>query len=75
MDADIELRTLKNWARWESEKPLWFDENFKASVPDEFIPKTALDDLNRKSVGGMRRRSSAGLLLIQADDQNAEENN
>ena len=57
LDADIELRTLKNWARWESEKPEWFDENFKASVPDEFIPDLSLEELKKKS-GGSRRRSS-----------------
>ena len=61
---------MKNWARWESEKPAWFDDNFKSNVPDEFIPKAALEALNKKS-GGSRRRSSAGLLLIQADNQNA----
>ena len=51
-----------NWARWTAEKPKWFDVHFVAKVPDEFIPKTALDDLNRNSVGGKRRRSSMGLL-------------
>ena len=66
--------TLKNWARWESEKPGWFDEHFKMSVPDDFIPDMSLEELKKKG-GGERRRSSAGLLLLQAENQNAEENN
>ena len=49
--------TLANWEKWESEKPEWFDDNFKANVPDDFIPKTALDESKKKS-GGSRRRSS-----------------
>ena len=66
------LATLEYWAKWEREKPAWFDENFKASVPDEFIPKQSLEELKKKG-GGVRRRSSVGLLLIQADNQNAVE--
>ena len=57
--GEVKEYTLKNWGRWESEKPTWFDENFKAGVPDEFIPKAALDDLNKQH-GGKRRRSSVG---------------
>ena len=55
---DVKAFTLANWARWEAEKPTWFNANFKALVPDEYIPKAALDELNRQSVGGQRRRSS-----------------
>jgi hypothetical protein len=58
-DIKDELKeyTLKNWARWEMEKSAWFDDNLKALVPDEYIPKAALDDLNRLSLAGKRRRS------------------
>ena len=63
---------MANWEKWESEKPEWFDDNSKANVPDSFIPKPSLEELNKKG-GGVRRRSSAGLLLIQADNQNAVE--
>ena len=54
---DVKAYSLKNWRRWEAEKPAWFDENFKAKVPDDFIPKEALDKLKKK-YGGVRRRSS-----------------
>ena len=54
---DVKAFTLANWARWEAEKPTWFNDNFKALVPDEYIPKAALDDLNKRN-GGKRRRSS-----------------
>ena len=73
ISSDVKAFTLANWDKWEREKPAWFDENFKANVPDEFIPKAALKALNKKG-GGSRRRSSAGLLLIQQeDDKNAGE--
>ena len=55
---DVKAFTFANWARWEAEKPTWFNDNFKALVPDEYIPKAALDELNRQSLGGQRRRSS-----------------
>lgn len=58
---EVKVYMLLNWARWEAEKPLWFSENFKATVPDEFIPKVALDALSKQG-GGLRRRSSAGLV-------------
>ena len=63
--GDVEAFTLANWARWEVEKPDWFTEGFKAGVTDDYMPKGALDELNRKSVGGKRRRSSIGLLMME----------
>ena len=54
---------MANWERWESERPAWFNENFKANVPDDFIPRKTLDALN-KSNGGKRRRSSIGGLVV-----------
>ena len=55
---EVKAWTLANWRRWEEEKPEWFTEHFKESVPDEFIPKMSLEELNKKG-GGERRRSSA----------------
>jgi hypothetical protein len=52
--------TLSRWNVWEAEKPSWFTEAFKESVPDEFIPKVVLEKMNQMA-GGKRRRSSAGL--------------
>ena len=59
----VKAWTLSKWAEWEKEKPEWFTEAFKASIPDDFIPKVALEDLNKKGAGGKRRRSSAGFIL------------
>ena len=50
--------TLANWSKWEEEKPEWFTEAFKESVPDHMIPKVVLEALHKKA-GGERRRSSA----------------
>ena len=49
--------TLSNWSKWEQEEPVWFTLSFKASVPDDMLPKEVLDQLNRMSVGGKRERS------------------
>ena len=62
---DVRAFTLANWAGWEVEKPDWFTEGFKAGVTDDYMPKGALDELNRTSVGGKRRRSSVGLLMLE----------
>ena len=58
----VKAYMLQNWETWERDQPAWFDGNFKATVPDEFIPKVALDTLN-KLHGGVRRRSSVGLVV------------
>ena len=34
---EVKAYTLTNWRRWEEEKPEWFHQNFRASVPDDFI--------------------------------------
>ena len=61
-DIKEEVRelTISNWSRWESEKPEWFNEAFKESVPDDMMPKEALSELNRKSERGERKRSIVG---------------
>ena len=45
IEKEVKEWTLANWGRWEVEKPVWFDENFKACVPDDFIPKLSLEEL------------------------------
>jgi hypothetical protein len=53
--------THANWARWKEEQPSWFTEEVIQRVPDEFIPVSALAELNAAAHGGQRRRSSVGL--------------
>ena len=57
IDHNVATWTLANWHKWEDEKPYWFTENFKESVPDRFIPKTALEGLH-KEAGGERLGSA-----------------
>ena len=65
--------TLANWRKWEVEKPAWFTDAFKESVPDHMIPKVALKELNKKA-SGMRRRSSAfaGMAALPSTKQEGE---
>ena len=60
---DVKAYSLEHWKSWEEEKPSWFDANFRAKVPDDFITREALDELNRRSIGGKRRMSSFGMLV------------
>ena len=52
-DASAEW-TLANWHKWErkKERPAWFTDAFKESVPNHLIPKVALEELNKKAGGG-----------------------
>lgn len=68
----VKAYTLSNWERWDLEKPAWFDENFRASVGDEFIPPAALAKLNKMAAGGKRRRSSHVLILVGDGDGGEE---
>jgi hypothetical protein len=47
----------ENWARWEEEKPEWFTDQKKATVPVEFIPTT----------GEARRRESVRRASVDAE--------
>jgi hypothetical protein len=47
----------ENWARWEEEKPEWFTDQKKATVPVEFIPTT----------GDARRRESVRRASVDAE--------
>ena len=37
-DELIKKWTLKNWNRWEEEKPAWFTDEWIEAVPNEYIP-------------------------------------
>ena len=58
IEPEVQEWTLANWHKWEKERPAWFTETFKESVPNHMIPKVALEGLNKMSVGGVRRRNS-----------------
>ena len=47
----------ENWARWEEEKPEWFTDQMKATVPVEFIPTS----------GEARRRESVRRASVDAE--------
>ena len=73
IEREVQDWTLANWHKWEVEKPDLFTEHFKQSVPDNFIPKTALEELHKKG-GGERRRSSAfaGMVALPSTRQEGE---
>ena len=56
---EVKVWALKKWNGWSENPPEWFTEAFKERVPDDMMPRRALEDLNKKA-GGERRRSSAG---------------
>ena len=37
-DELIKPWTIKNWNRWEEEKPAWFTDKWIEAVPNEYIP-------------------------------------
>ena len=37
--SKVEMWVRSGWTRWEDEKPEWFSDIWKASVPKEMIPK------------------------------------
>jgi len=62
---DVEIWSHSKWAEWKATKPEWFTDNFIASVPDRYIPKDAVVELNRVA-GGQRRRSSVRNSLLSS---------
>ena len=52
IERDVKEWTFANWSKWEEEKPEWFTDAFKESVPNHMIPKVALEELNKKAGGG-----------------------
>jgi hypothetical protein len=65
LEVEVKAWTMANWARWEEEKPEWFDLALKASIPDEYIPIAAIEALGGV---GRERRGSASLSVIEAMD-------
>lgn len=57
--------TMRNWARWTAERPDWFNEELKATVPDDFIPREELAALVQQH-GGKRRRSTSGFIVPES---------
>ena len=45
---------LTRYGAWVHEKPLWFTADLIARIPNDFIPKRYLDELN-EAAGGQRR--------------------
>ena len=45
IENEVQEWTLTNWSKWEEEKPEWFTEHFKESVPGHMIPKLSLEEL------------------------------
>ena len=60
IEDDVEAYVRCNWERWEADKPEWFNENFKSTVPDWMIPAANLEAMNRRAslLGGLGRRKS-----------------
>ena len=73
IEREVQDWTLANWHKWEVEKPEWFTEHVKESVPDHMIPKISLEELHKKG-GGERRRSSAfaGIVALPSTRQEGE---
>ena len=68
IEGEVQVWTLANWARWEHEKPSWFDENFRESVPDRFRPIRSLVQLKSSKVhspnGKMRESVSTSVVPV-----------
>jgi hypothetical protein len=47
IEEEIRVWVEANWARWEEEKPKWFDEGMRESIPVEYIPTAAGRDKER----------------------------
>jgi hypothetical protein len=58
---DVKMWSLQNWARWEEERPDWFKDEYKSSLPDDFLPAYALRDMVMS--GTRKRRKSISELL------------
>lgn len=58
-DEILKPWTLKNWERWEDERPSWFTDKWIESVPNEYIPYDFRVKYKKtKGRVEMRRRSS-----------------
>ena len=59
---DVKVWVHANWYRWEEEKPAWWTDAMKGSIPNDMLPAPALKEEEKKG-GGVRRRSSLGEVL------------
>jgi hypothetical protein len=57
IEDEVKNWVKANWDRWEEEKPEWFDERMRASVPVEYIP----------GAGDARRRESVRRASVNAE--------
>jgi hypothetical protein len=57
IEGEIKKWVELNWAKWEEEKPEWFTDVRKASVPEDFIPAD----------GDARRRESVRRASVDAE--------
>jgi hypothetical protein len=64
IEPAMEEWVKKGWWRWENDNPVWFTDQFKASVPEEWIPS---EELNRQiaaqGTGTKGRKSSLMVML------------
>jgi hypothetical protein len=59
IEGEIKKWVELNWAKWEEEKPEWFTDVMKASVPVDFIPAD----------GDARRRESVRRASVDAESE------
>jgi hypothetical protein len=57
IEEEVKAWVEENWDRWEEEKPDWFDEAMRASVPVEYIP----------GAGNARMRESVRRASVDAE--------
>ena len=60
IEGDVRAWIQENWDRWEKEKPKWFDDAMRASVPVEYIQRA----------GDARRRESVRRASVDAEAEN-----
>jgi hypothetical protein len=64
---DVKEFVLKNWWKFEDEKPDWYTDIFKFSVPYDMIPTEVRDEVKRR--GSMVRRKSFFDLITRNDEE------
>ena len=62
---DVKKGVQGNWYRWEEEKPEWWTDAVKGSIPNDMLPASALKEEEKKG-GGVRRRSSLGDIMAMS---------
>jgi hypothetical protein len=59
IESEVRQWISERYATWQVERPAWFTEAAISNIPDDMMPREALQDILEKG-GGMRRRSSIG---------------